>query len=81
MSSIQSLFYSYLVCLLFLMFFFCFYSVMALPFSCDGELSEALCTSRAADPNNKTSEMYDQILIRLLLILLTVIILTFMTTV
>ena len=34
---------------------------MALRFSCDGELSEALCTSRAADPNNEPSEMYDQI--------------------
>ena len=34
---------------------------MALRFLCDGELSEALCTSRAADPNNEPSEMCDQI--------------------
>ena len=34
---------------------------MALRFSCDGELSEALCTSRAPDPNNEPSEMCDQI--------------------
>ena len=34
---------------------------MALRFSCDGELSEALCTSRAADPKNEPSEMCDQI--------------------
>ena len=33
---------------------------MALRFSCEGELSEALCTSRAADPNNEPSEMCDQ---------------------
>ena len=36
---------------------------MALRFSCDGELSEALCTSRAADPNNEPSEMCNQIFI------------------
>ena len=34
---------------------------MALRFSCDRELSEALCTSRAADPNNEPGEMCDQI--------------------
>ena len=34
---------------------------MALRFSCDGELSEAQCTSRAADPNNEPCEMCDQI--------------------
>ena len=35
---------------------------MALRFSCNGELSEALSTSRAAEPNNEPSEMCDQIL-------------------
>ena len=34
---------------------------MALRFLCDGELSEAPCTNRAADPNNEPSEMYDQV--------------------
>ena len=34
---------------------------MALRFSCDGKLSEALCTSRVSDPNNEPSEMCDQI--------------------
>ena len=34
---------------------------MALRLSCDGELSEALSTSRAADPNNEPSEICDQI--------------------
>ena len=34
---------------------------MALRFSCDGELSETLCTSQAVDPNNEPSEMCDQI--------------------
>ena len=34
---------------------------MALRLSCDGKLSDALCTSRAADPTNKPSEKCDQI--------------------
>ena len=49
---------------LFVVFCVFFCSVMALRFSCDGELSKTLCTSRAADPNNAPSEMCDQILIR-----------------
>ena len=41
--------------------FFLFCSVTVLRFLCDGELSEVLCTSGAADPNNGPSEMCDQI--------------------
>ena len=41
--------------------FFLFCSVMALRFSCDGELSETLCTSRAADPYHERSKMCHQI--------------------
>ena len=52
-----------LISCLFVVFcvFFLFCSVMALRFSCDVELSETLCRSRAADPNNEPSEMCDQI--------------------
>ena len=54
MSSIQSLVYSYLV-------FFGFARSWRYVYRVMGELSEALCTSRAADPNNEPSEICDQI--------------------